>query len=310
MVLLHPLSKDSRPLIHSQFQQFPPEISEFTFTNLFAWRHTRPLWHAMIGDTLIFLSEPDPEKPAQKTIFGPPVGSIPLMEVLAALDPEVRGAVRIPANALPATVDGNLVFQEDRNNADYLYRVADLAELAGRNYSKKRNHIKQCLAHYSCEYETITADNLEECRDLQNRWCRQRECAKDPGLYGEYEAITETLNLLLPFNLIGGAIRVNGTLQAFSIAEPLNTDTAVCHFEKAMPEFTGLGQLITQWFTRNSLGAFTYVNREQDLGIPGLRRAKESYHPSRILMKYTLRSSNNSDAVANHDFIAQGKSTD
>jgi hypothetical protein len=87
-------------------------------------------------------------------------------------------------------------------------------------------------------------------------------------------------------NVFGGAIYVDGCLEAFALGEKLNENTAVVHFEKANPEIRGLYQLINQWFCKNVLQGFTYVNREQDLGSEGLRRAKISYRPHHMVEKF------------------------
>ena len=89
--------------------------------------------------------------------------------------------------------------------------------------------------------------------------------------------------------MIGGAVVVDGRIEAFAIGERLNPATAVVHFEKANPEMRGMYQLINQWFVRNELSDYMYVNREQDLGIEGLRKAKESYHPHHMVRKFTVR---------------------
>ena len=86
----------------------------------------------------------------------------------------------------------------------------------------------------------------------------------------------------------GGVIRINGAVQAYAIAEELHPGTAVWHFEKAMGGIPGLGQLINQWFAKYGLSGFKYVNREQDLGIPGLRQAKRSYFPDHMVAKYSI----------------------
>jgi hypothetical protein len=178
-----------------------------------------------------------------------------------------------------------LTVQDDRANADYVYRVSDLATLAGRNYSKKRNHIKHCIERYDCTYEEITAENMGECLAMQDKWCEIRECSHEPSLCGEYHAILETFSNFAEFGVIAGAIRIAGEICAFTVGEQLSPGIAVCHFEKALPGYDGLGQLINQWFAENSLCAFRYVNREQDLGVPGLRKAKESYYPSHMVDK-------------------------
>jgi hypothetical protein len=105
----------------------------------------------------------------------------------------------------------------------------------------------------------------------------------------EYSAIREAFSHYEELDPIGGAIRVNGKVEAYAVGEKLAPGTAVCHFEKAMPNVKGLGQLINQWFAKYSLSDFEFVNREQDLGVPGLRRAKESYFPHHMVEKFTAR---------------------
>lgn len=284
---LLPLDLSAAPLVNRYLALHPPEVSELTFTNLYAWRQGRPVWLAELAETLVFLVQAPPEHAGSRLVFGPPVGPLPLAEVMAELGGTVVGAVRQSAASVATLEQSLFTVTADRANSDYVYLVRDLAELAGRNYSAKRNQIKQCLREYSCVFEAITKSNLDECRGLLERWCDLRHCELDHGLSGEWLALKETLGNFLEFGLLGGVVRVNGAVQAFAIGERLNRDTAVCHFEKAMPDILGLGQLINQWFAVHCLRDFTYVNREQDLGIPGLRQAKESYHPSHLVEKFT-----------------------
>ena len=104
----------------------------------------------------------------------------------------------------------------------------------------------------------------------------------------QQDAIQEALVHFGPLGLSGGAIEVDGRIEAFSIGEPLSADTAVIHIEIANPAFPGLAQLINREFVRNEWSGFAFINREQDVGHPGLRRAKESYHPHHMVKKFTI----------------------
>ena len=281
---LRPLSLDDRLSVTQYLRRFPPEISELTFTNLYAWRHTRPVWMDEFRESLIFFVESE----MGLTLLGNPVGPISLPEVFSEYDGRIRGADRFPKEKLTDTPLPGAMVVEDRDNADYVYRREDLATLSGRHFTKKRNHINQCLAAYNCHYEKITPKTVPECLAMQDRWCKARNCKTEPGLRGEYRAIEETLRQYREFGLTGGAIRIEGTIEAFTVGERLNPSTAVCHFEKAMPQFQGLAQLINHWFARFSLADFAFINREQDLGIPGLRRAKESYSPNHLVEKVRI----------------------
>ncbi len=275
-----PISLEDREFVTSMLRRHPVEVSELTFTNLFVWRAARPVRLARSEDALTFLVEP-------RGILGPPLGEGHPLEVARALAGGVDGFTRISKRTADALQEKGLSVMPDRDNADYVYRVADLAQLAGRKYAKKRNLVRQCLDSHRCEYEPITPGRIAECVDLQHRWCRARDCGKDPGLCGENLAILEAFAHYETLRLLGGAVRVDGRIEAFALGEELSPGTAVCHFEKAMTDFRGLGQLINQWFALHALGGFEFVNREQDLGLPGLRQAKESYHPHHLVEKYS-----------------------
>ncbi|MEW6595158.1 MAG: phosphatidylglycerol lysyltransferase domain-containing protein [Thermodesulfobacteriota bacterium] len=282
----HQLTLASRPLVHGLLQRHPPVISELTFTNLFAWRRTRPVWFSVAEDTLLFwVTEKGGSDPV--VLFGPPVGPLPIEEV--AQHTPLSRMVRIPGPEADRLRQAGWQVEEDRDNADYVYRTRDLATLGGRKYAKKRNHVKNCVAQYRCEYEPFSPAIVAECLGMQSQWCEMKECAVNLELAGEDAAIQETMEHCEEFGCIGGAIRVDGRIAAYALAEPLTQDTAVWHFEKAMPDIAGLGQLITHWFAKEALTGFAFVNREQDLGIPGLRQAKESYYPDHLVAKYTVR---------------------
>jgi hypothetical protein len=285
---IHPLTLANRALINEYLVRHPPNISELTFTNLFVWRHARPVYYALANDSLLFLIK-TAEDSKRYLLFGKPVGPLTTAEALKEFASILVGAIRIPEDETHLPLQAGYTILKDRANYDYIYRVSDLAVLAGRRYAKKRNLIKQCLQGQRCTYEEITEKNLADCLAMQNSWCRLRNCGHSPGLCNENTAIEEIFrNYLSLDTLIGGAIRIDGRIQAYAIGEQLLPGTAVWHFEKAMPAITGLGQLINQWFSKYGLERFDFVNREQDLGVPGLRQAKESYYPHHLVTKHTI----------------------
>jgi hypothetical protein len=290
------LTLADRSLVSEYLHSFPPDISEYTFTNLFIWQPYRPVFWAEIEESLVFFVKSACEE-GQYIIYGPPVGTITIPDIIAASSSSVSGgsvsvsgsivtgAVRIPDPNTETLPPEKYVVDEDRDNADYVYKVSDLAELAGRRFSKKRNKIKQCLNKHFCEYVPITPELIAECETMQENWCNSRDCGRNPGLCNEANAIAEAFAHFEDFGLLGGAVRVDGVIQAYAIAEELHPGTAVWHFEKAMAHIPGLGQLINQWFSRYGLSEFDYVNREQDLGVKGLRHAKKSYFPHHMVAK-------------------------
>jgi len=281
---IHRLELENRSIVDEYLKRFPPEVSELTFTNLFVWRKSRPVFFAEVKDSLVFLV--DAEGSGKKIIFGNPLGNASPLELLSDLDVEVVGFARIPKTTAAILQENNLHVEPDRDNADYVYRVKDLAELAGRRFHKKRNLIKQCLQGVDCVYKPITPETIPECLKMHERWCKARRCGHDPGLCSESVAVKECLTQWDALPLMGGSVRIDGKIQAFALGETLRPDTAVCHFEKAMPEYLGLGQLINQWFAKHALHGLEFENREQDLGIPGLRQAKKSYYPDHMVEKF------------------------
>jgi hypothetical protein len=175
-----------------------------------------------------------------------------------------------------------------RNNWDYVYLTDDLINLPGERYYAKRKNINKCLSEYTLEYQLLTQEIVDQCLQLQTNWCNLKHCDSVPGLEAENRAIKELFEHFSHLFVFGGAILINGMVEAFTVGERLNVETAVIHFEKANPQIPGLYQVINQWFAQTALSDYTYVNREQDLGIPGLRRAKMSYHPTFFIEKFLV----------------------
>lgn len=274
------------------FLQDPPETSELTFTNLFIWRHHyNPIWLQWENCLLIIL------QPAGMLPFClPPVGPGDkkialdiLCERFKQFSPEVK-VCRVGETFIKKHVDHErYVSFLDRDNSDYVYRTLDLIRLAGRKYHKKKNLLNRFIKNQTFEYRKLDIDIVECLLDMQEKWCRIKECTDKPDLLAEDYAVYEALTRFEELDYQGGAIRINSTIEAFSLGETLNTDTAVIHFEKANPDIPGLYSAMNQLFCNNKWSDLEYINREQDLGIEGLRKAKESYNPHHMVNKYTVR---------------------
>jgi hypothetical protein len=285
------LSLEEKPLFDTVFNLFPPVISEFTFTNLFIWRHAYQLKISRLKNLLCLLSDR-----GENSFFFPPIGEGDMVECYRILLQylEGKGALskiaRVP-EALVAKMDWKaegFVAELDRAQSDYIYLTEDLIKLEGRKYHRKRNHIKQFKEKYSYQYIPLTSEWISECLRLETEWCDLRHCETIPGLLNESIAIKEAFTHFEELGLKGGAILINGKVEAFTLGDPLNPETVVIHIEKANPAYEGLYSLINQAFLENQWSGYTYVNREQDLGEEGLRKAKESYFPHHMINKYTI----------------------
>jgi len=178
--------------------------------------------------------------------------------------------------------------EPDRDNFEYVYLTQDLINLSGKKFRQKKNNLNHFRNHYmNYEYVPITEDLFEACLEAEQEWYDGKD-ADDPELAGERHAIQEVFdnwNMLQP---TGGAIKLFNKVVAFSIGEMLNDDTAIIHFEKSDPAIRGLYQAINYEFVRHAWSHTTYINREEDMGHPGLRQAKESYNPVRFVEKYDV----------------------
>ncbi len=175
-----------------------------------------------------------------------------------------------------------------RDDFDYVYRSRDLIELAGSRYHAKRNHLARFAESQAFVYEPLAEQHLPGCLELAEAWCAFKRCEDDLGLMGEWNAVKEILSSFSALRVQGAVILVKGRIKAFTLGEPLNARTAVIHIEKADPEIPGLYTVVNQEFCRRQWPAMTFINREQDLGEPGLRRAKMSYHPDHLEEKYDI----------------------
>ena len=182
---------------------------------------------------------------------------------------------------------GKFQFEECRESFDYCYSWEKLAELKGRHLASKRNHISHFIKAYpNWSYEPITEDNMEHCRIMAEEWYKHREEATGENLDNEKFALFTAMDHFREENLIGGLLRVEGKVVAITMGYPVNDDTIVVHFEKADTNYPGSYPMINQQFVMNSCRPFARINREEDMGHENLRKAKLSYHPDELLVKY------------------------
>jgi len=288
---LRGLTLEDKLLFRRVFAQFPPQISEFTFTNLFIWRDRYQTKISRFQSFLCLLSDK-----GESSFFFPPIGEGDVIQCSRGLLQHLGQKVASPkiARAPETLVDqidwkaAGMKAELDRSQCDYVYLVKDLIELKGRKYHRKRNHVKQFREKYSYRYAPLTPEWVPQCLQLEAEWCDLRHCDESPGLYNESLAVKEAFTHFEELGVKGGAILIDEKVEAFTLGEPLNPETVVIHVEKANPAYEGIYSAINQIFLENQWSGYTYVNREQDLGEEGLRKAKESYFPHHMINKYTV----------------------
>ncbi len=283
-----------REFFHDVFRRYKPQLSEYTFTNLFIWRSHYGFEWSVYGDwTLVSFRGKDGCVCGIAPIGPPSRKDAALMFLDWMRERNAQSGARIDRAdaALAAELEssGSITCVPVRDHFDYVYLREELVRLAGSRYRSKRNHMNQLLRSYSFSYDHLQDKDIPECLELQNKWCMEKRCEEDMNLLGEWEAVKEILVGFHDLKVHGGVIRIGGRVKAFTIGELLNPETAVVHIEKADPEIPGLYPVINQKFCERSWQDVTYVNREQDLGITGLRKAKLSYYPHHFVEKYSIR---------------------
>lgn len=175
-----------------------------------------------------------------------------------------------------------------RDFFDYVYLSTDLAELTGSKYSKIRNRLNKFNKNVEYHIENINESNLSEIKEFLKRWCLWKDCDSNEILENEKKAINYSIKHFLEIGLSGIIILIDGKVEAISVFEKMNENTAIVHYEKGSPYFDGIYKAVNQKTAEILCKDFKYINREPDMGIPGLRKAKESYRPHHMIEVYHL----------------------
>lgn len=274
---------------------------EYNFDNIYLWSRAYPQKIARQGDRLLVQIQ---GKLGTSYLY--PAGSGPLAPALDALkaDAQAYGApltlVCVTAEQrrrLEAECPGRFSWQEDRDGWDYLYDVNRLADLGGKKLHAKRNHIHRFDEQFpDWMFEPITPANIPECLELERAWSARREESEpeagEESLSEETIAVIEALYQMDPLALEGGLIRAGGKPVAFSLGSLTTPACFDVHFEKAAGEIQGAYAVINREMARmvrDRHPQVKWLNREDDLGLEGLRKAKLSYYPDILLEKFTAR---------------------
>lgn len=290
MIDFQPLALDMKDHYATLLQQCGERGCEYSFTNLFLWGRQKA---AFLGNCLVFFSQFN-----RRSVYPFPVG----MDLKPAIDAIIHDAQErgIPCRLTGLTHDdcaklealfpGKFRYHIDRDGFDYVYNIDDLADLAGRKFQKKRNHANRFWqSHPDYRLEPLTQENRSVAAALIDKWYDLR-LQTDP--HGDYQmersAITKALRCYPELELEGLLLTDGSTPLAVAIGSKLNANTFDIHFEKALDIADGSYAAINQGFARHLRSKFPQVrwlNREDDLGLEGLRKAKLSYCPDHMVEK-------------------------
>lgn len=291
------LKKEDKALCQTYFLRDYRLNSHLSFTNLYMWREP---YHLMLAeqDGILYMKVTwqgadiafQPMAPEER--WQEAVDAVRAHFEAAGQKLRFMGLEEPFANWLKESyTGGKFALEANRNEEDYVYLAEKLRTLSGRKLHSKKNHLNAFHKLYPLAvYEEISDENLEDCKRELDAWYALRRSTteqEDPFIGYERKGILEVFDDYAYFDLRGGAIRVDDRIVAFSFGERLNRDTAVIHVEKADPDVRGAFTAINQAFVEHAWQDMTYINREEDMGLPGLRHAKESYKPEKMIRKYT-----------------------
>jgi hypothetical protein len=289
-----PVTIHNRDEINRFFLKNTYRNCDFSFSNIFCWKHRYDTTFCIV-DGFLFFRFYTSEK---NSGYMMPLGDGDLAYALELLmkDAEARQTnfhlyaitsdmFECIENALP----GKFVYKPDRNWSEYIYKAQDLIALKGKKLQAKRNHINKFKRTYAYEYLPVTREIIPECLELYSRWCMENGDCNDPSLVEERIATQTAFEYFEDLGLKGGALRVDGKIIAYSYGQQLGLDTFGVHAEKSLYNIDGGFSMINQQFSEHECANFVYINREEDLGLESLRQAKLSYQPVLLLEKGNIK---------------------
>ena len=283
-----PVRAEDKQLIDSYLRQTESRSCDLAFASIYLWRKDYQMEFAVCDDMIIFKSNEervsfsfpigaaDPRKPMEQLKEYCKENQIPMI---------LHSVTRDIEEYLNQNYPGEFEVEFDRDLSDYIYETQALAELRGRKYHGKKNHVNKFKKSYDWSYEEVTDENLGECLEMLRNWKRDNCSPEDLEKHAEICVAEHALTEREILGLKAGLIRADGRVVAFSVGEKIASDTFCVHIEKAYADVPGAYSIINQEFLIHEAEGCKYVNREDDVGDEGLRKAKLSYHPAFLLEK-------------------------
>jgi len=291
MISFRPVTIDDKDTLQFYFNKVTFGNCDFSFSNIFSWKYLYGTTFA-IEDNFLFIRF-QPEKYAAGYLF--PVGSGNLKNAVERMIQDaadrstefhIYSVTQKMFDLLEEAMPGQFVYEKDRDWYEYIYASKDLISLVGKKYQAKRNHINKFKRVYEWEYLPITREIIPDCLKLYERWSDEHDDQIDKRSFTADRIATQTsFQNFEKLGLVGGALKINSEILAYSYGQPLTKDIFGIHAEKCLYSIDGGFAMINREFAEHNCAAYTYINREEDLGISTLRQAKLSYHPAILLEK-------------------------
>lgn len=295
-----PITMKDQCLIEKILGRNVPHASEMTFTYMYMWRDDYCFSYTIAHGYLLILSESDCDIPFMLSPL--PVDGKYAEEsfkkvvywLLACFQKEGKALAfgRVEEGLLPwfqLLGEAFFRFEPSETTADYVYLGEEMRSLSGRKFASKRNHISQFKRqHGQYDILPIQKEHLGECKRIMEEWCIERDCQCTSPQGCERYAFNQLAVVWDQMPVSGILIRIHGKFEAFTVGEQLNADTVVVRFEKGNTAVHGIYTVVFQDYMTHHWQDALYVNREEDMGKEGLRKAKESYYPCHMLKKFTI----------------------
>lgn len=298
--MFNKLRPEDYPALRKYFDGHHYPLCEYSLSSIIAWNRCLYEVSWLVDGDLLLLAETDLEPPAAARLLMPvprPFREVP-PEELAALARRHRHHryYYVPQDYIERNKDGlcrSFNVTEQAGFMDYVYATRDMAQLAGHKYSKKRNLIaqfnKQTAAGRKVKVERITAANSADCLAVLDRWARDPDTGSRLDMLNcERKAILNSLKHLDLIEMSGVLVRLDGEIGGFALGSRLTDGVFVLNFEKALDDVKGLYQFLDNELAKSLPPGCSFINKESDLGKPGLAKAKESYYPAFTERSYQL----------------------
>lgn len=290
---LHLVSLEDKDWINDILSQVDFYTCEYPFGNVFSYGAKMEIKVGNIADCLVTKCVQD-----DYVMYCCPIGKGDIKKAVEfilddarkdgrdfeifAISPE---AAEIISKEFSDVLDISLV----RDTFDYIYSSEDLINLSGKKYQPKRNHISYFMKNNNWTYERINKDNAEECYEMSKLWLEGALEEYREELEGELKIIRRVFDNYDKLDFVGGLLRVDGKVVAYTMGEAASEDVFCVHVEKAFADIRGAYPMINQQFVKNELSGYKYINREDDTGAENLRKAKLSYYPVILAEKYEAK---------------------
>lgn len=279
-----------RDLLGNRLDMHASAACEYSFANLYIWKDFDRPQYAFVGDVLCILIHPVNEEP----FFLEPISENGDGGAIRACLGHTGRFSRVTSRFISSHDVKGCSLQKLPDHFDYIYNVGDLAELRGRRYDGKRNHIRKFLnRHPGHEFVELSARNKSEVLAVFDEWNLTRREDSNAGEFSMLAYSSQRMAIIRAFDafddlhLSGGGMRIDEKLVGFFTGSVSN-GMVFLHFLYAVPGLVGLYQTLLWEACRRTFSKHKYINMEQDLGIVGLRKMKKSYFPMRVLEKFHM----------------------